>query len=52
MNFLNINPNEKEYRDATFRICRIGHEINEVEREIKDIENRIERAKRGIDEVL
>ena len=52
MNFLNINPNEKEYRDAEFRICRIGHEINEVERRIKDVRERIRRLKSGIDEML
>lgn len=50
--FLNINKDEKEYRDVKFRIDIEESKIDSVEREIKDIENRIERVKRGINEAL
>ncbi len=50
--FLNIDKDEKEYRDAEFRVCRIESEIDGIERDIKRNRERIKRLKQSLDELL
>ena len=50
--FTNPNKDEKEYRDAEFRVCRIRAEIDDVERDIKRNRDRIKRLKQSLDELL
>ena len=46
--FLNIDQDEKEYRDAEFRICRIESEIDGIEKDIERIRKRISKIESGI----
>ncbi len=50
--FINSNKDEKEYRDAEFRVCRIESEIDGIERDIKRNRERIKRLKQSLDEML
>ncbi len=50
--FLNPNKDEKEHRIAEYKVCRIGHEIDGIEKDIKRIRKQISKIESSINEQI